>query len=213
MSNAANSALIQIKHRFAEAVLFEGESGMSMRETLEKATAANADLRYANLRGANLRGANLRYANLRYANLRGADLRYANLRYANLSGADLRGADLRYANLRYANLSGADLRGADLRGADLSGNKLVGERPFFTIGPIGSRSDYLQAWITDAGVMIRAGCFFDTRDQFEIALAAEHGDNDHAKEYRAALVLIDKHAELWTPAIETQTQECVEVTA
>ena len=84
---------IQIKHRYAGAVMYEHEptdeqqaSGLAMRATLEAAVKCNADLR-------------------------GADLSYADLSYANLSGADLRGA----------NLSGADLSGANLRGADLSG--------------------------------------------------------------------------------------------
>ena len=108
-------------------------------------------------------------------------------------------AYLRGANLYGADLHGANLRGANLYGANLGGKKLIGGRPFFIIGPIGSRGDYVQAWITDAGVMIRAGCFFDTRNQFELALDATHGQNNHGQEYRAALVLIDKHAELWTP--------------
>lgn len=84
-----------------------------------------------------------------------------------------------------------------MSGADLNGKKLIGVRPMFTIGPIGSRADNISAYLTDSGVMIRAGCFFDTRSKFELALDAEHGDNDHAQEYRAALVLIDKHAEIW----------------
>jgi hypothetical protein len=202
---------IQIKHRHTGAVLFEGESGMTMRQTLEKATASKADLRYADLSSANLRyadlrsadlsSANLRYADLSSANLSYADLRYADLRYANLSYADLSYANLSYADLRYADLSYADLSYADLRSANLSGKKLIGNRPFFTIGPIGSRCDYMQAWITDSGVMIRAGCFFGTREKFEIALSAKHGDNEHGQEYRAALVLIDKHTELWTPKV------------
>ena len=182
---------IIIKHRDTGAVLFEGEAGMTIRQTLEKATFAKADLRGADLRGANLGGADLGGANLRGANLRGANLRGANLRGANLYGADL---------------YGADLRGADLYGANLGGKKLAGARPFIQIGPIGSRSDYLLAFITDKGVMIRAGCFFNTRDQFELQLTETHGDNQYAQEYRAALVLIDKHAELW-PAEAAEVAE------
>ena len=131
-----------IKHRYTEAVLFEGDTGMTTRQMLEKATAAKANLYDANLGGANLCGANLH------------------------------------------------------------GKKLVGDRPFLAIGPIGSRSDHLQAFITDAGVMIRAGCFFDTRDQFELAIAETHGMNNHGTEYLAALALIDAHAELWAPKVE-----------
>ena len=107
-----------------------------------------------------------------------------------------------------ANLRGANLRGADLYGANLYGKKLAGARPLIQIGPIGSRSDYLLAFITDKGVMIRAGCFFDTRDQFELQLAKTHGDNQYAQEYRAALALIDKHAELW-PAKVAEVSEPV----
>ena len=190
---------IQIKHRYTDTVLFEcSESGMTTRHALEKAVSAKTNLYGANLGGAYLGGANLGGANLGGANLGGADLYGANLR-----GADLRGAHLRGANLRGANLGGAYLYGANLGGANLGGKKLIGERPFFTVGPIGSRSDYLMAFITDAGVMIRAGCFFDTRAQFELALNAKHEQNEHGQEYRAALVLIDKHAELWTPKVET----------
>ncbi len=77
----------QIKHRHTEAVLFEGDAGITTRQMLEKATASKA-----NLYGADLRGADLRGANLSGANLRGADLRGANLSGADLSGADLSGA-------------------------------------------------------------------------------------------------------------------------
>ena len=143
---------IIIKHRYTDAILFEGDAGMTMLQTLEKATLAKANLRGADLYGANLRG--------------------------------------------------ADLHGANLRGANLYGKKLAGARPFFTIGPIGSRSDHLQAFITDKGVMIRAGCFFDTRNQFEAQLAETHGMNEHGQEYMAALALIDIHAELWMPKVE-----------
>ena len=71
----------------------------------------------------------------------------------------------------------------------------------------------VSAWLTDKGIMIRAGCFFDTRDQFEFAIAVKHGKNMYAQEYIAALVLIDMHAQLWTPAVETieatKTEEVV----
>ena len=99
------------------------------------------------------------------------------------------------ANLRGANLRGADLRGANLRG----GEKLIGDRPVFMTGPIGSRCHYLIAYLTDKGVRLLSGCFFGDIDTFRNKLEETHGDNDHAAEYRAALVLIKKHAEIWTP--------------
>ena len=105
-----------------------------------------------------------------------------------------------------AYLIGADLIGANLSGADLSGaylknkEKLVGKRPIFQIGPIGSRCAYFVAYVTDKGLRFDAGCQHQiTREVFEGRLAELHGENDHAKEYRAALALIDAHAEIWTP--------------
>ena len=214
----------QIKHRYTEAVLFEGEAGMTIRTMLEKATTAKANLDGANLYGANLRGANLRGANLYGANLYGANLRGANLYGADLVGADLggaylggaylRGADLYGANLRGANLYGANLRGADLRGADLGGanlrgadlggadlgeefGKLIAGRPFFQCGPIGSRSDYLQSFITDKGIVIKAGCFTGFLDAFVAAVEKTHGDSDHGKEYAMAVLMIEAHAAIW----------------
>ena len=134
------------------------------------------------------------------ANLCGADLRGANLCGADLRGANLRGANLRGANLRYADLRGANLRYADLCDADLcDGIKLKGLRPFLQLGPIGSRQDYFVAWITTKGLMLRAGCFFGSKDEFLNILDETHGNNAHAEEYKAALVLAEKHAELWTP--------------
>ena len=112
------------------------------------------------------------------------------------SGADLSGADL----------SGADLSGADLSDAYLSRaylknkEKLVGKRPIFQIGPIGSRCAYFVAYVTDKGLRFDAGCQHQiTREVFEERLTELHGENDHAKEYRAALALIDAHAEIWAP--------------
>jgi uncharacterized protein YjbI with pentapeptide repeats len=197
-------------------------SGMVTRLTLEKATTTGANLRGATLEGANLGGANLRGANLEGANLGGANLEGANLRGAylggaylgganlgganleganlegaTLEGANLGGANLRGATLEGANLGGANLGGANLGGANLEGKKLIGQRPIFQIGPIGSRSDYFISYTTDAGVMLKAGCFIGTIEEFEAKLTEEHGDNNHAQEYRAALELIKTHATIW----------------
>lgn len=87
-------------------------------------------------------------------------------------------------------------------GADPGGATLVGERPILQVGPIGSRQAHLTAYITDKGVLLSTGCFFGDIAAFRAKLAAEHGDNVHAKEYTAALILIELHAELWTPKEE-----------
>ena len=105
----------QIKNRWTDAVLYEGVAGMTVRETLEKATAARVNLAGANLAGAYLAGANLADANLAGANLAGAYLAGANLTDANLAGANLTDA-----NLAGANLAGAKWRGAKWRGIVIS---------------------------------------------------------------------------------------------
>ena len=110
-------------------------------------------------------------------------------------GANLYGADLRGADLRGANLYGADLRGADLDGA----GKLIGDRPIIQISPIGSRSDFLTAYITDNGIFLKTGCFFGTVENFKSAIKNTHGDNIHAEEYTAALTLIETHVKIYTP--------------
>ena len=221
---------ITIKHRLTDSVLFEYQptaeqqaSGLAMRAALEAAAASGAklggadldgaDLRGACLDGANLDGVYLGGANLRGACLGGAYLGRASLDGANLDGAYLGGAYLGGANLRGAcldgaSLGGADLRGADLRGANLDGKKLVGERPILMIGPIGSRSDYFTAYMTDAGVYLRTGCFFGSVEDFAEKCIKTHGDNEHAQEYAAALELVACHARLWAPdAKETQPVE------
>ena len=113
--------------------------------------------------------------------------------------ADLGSADLGYADLGYANLGYANLRSADLGSADLGSGKLIGERPFLSTGPLGSRSDYLLAFITDNGLYVRAGCFFDTLDKFKAAVTETHGDSLHGREYAAACAMIEAHAAIWTP--------------
>ena len=201
--------LFEIKHRLSGSVLFSLETE-SLKLCVEAAVkdGANLDgayLRGANLDGANLRGAYLDGANLDGANLRGAYLDGAYLRGANLHGADLRGADLDGADLRGAYLDGAYLRGANLDGAYLHGaylhgaGKLIGDRPIIQISPIGSRSDFLTAYITDNGIFVKTGCFFGTIESFKEALKNTHGDNVHAEEYLVAIALIDTHAKIYTP--------------
>jgi hypothetical protein len=112
------------------------------------------------------------------------------------------------AYLRCADLGGADPRGADLRGAKLTagdgtGLLTVGPRPVLQIGPIGSRADTLTSFLTDHGVHVRAGCFWDTLAAFMAAVAKKHERNDHAHEYAAAVALIQMHARPWTPKAES----------
>jgi hypothetical protein len=107
--------MIEIKRWTDGNVIYTAKDASDVREAVEEARRADANLRRANLSGADLSG----------ANLSGADLSGADLSRANLSGADLS-----WANLRRANLSGADLSGANVHGANLSWAK--GFRPEFT---------------------------------------------------------------------------------
>ena len=125
---------------------------------------------------------------------RGMAMRHA-LESAVRSGADLYGADLR----------GANLRGADLRGADDNRLTLTGDRPFLSIGPIGSEHGDLNVYLTDYGVYVRRGCFFGSIDEFRAAVDRKHGGGDHAREYRAAIALIEAHAAIWSPATGGQS--------
>jgi uncharacterized protein YjbI with pentapeptide repeats len=188
----------QIRHRYADLVIAEGNKSVLELAQENKADLRNADLRGAYLRGADLRGANLYDANLCSADLRGADLRDANLYDANLCSADLRdanlcsadlcGADLRDANLCSANLRGADLRGADLRGADLRDAK-YGDATllkYLTIGPIGSRNDYLQVFITSNETIIKTGCFSGTLN--DLAMRTERNDYQSAIPFIGAII-------------------------
>ena len=137
-----------------------------------------------------------RYSNAMLFEHDGANLADANLADANLAGANLAGANLAGANLAGAYLAGANLADATLK----NGEKLIGERPIFQVGPIGSRSDVLVAYITDQGLRLDAGCQRQiTRDVFDARLSQTHSGNWHEREYRAALALIDVHAEIWTP--------------
>ncbi len=167
------------------------------------ANLCGAYLGGANLGGANLRGAYLGGAYLGDAYLGGAYLGGANLGDANLGGANLGGAYLGGANLRDAYLGGANLGDANLGGANLGGANtvLVCDRPYFSIGPVGSRQDNLTLWITEKGPLLKTGCFGpDTFEAFRGNLERDHpAESTHRKEYEAALLMCEAHAVLWTP--------------
>ncbi len=178
--------VIEIKSRWNEGTLYSGEH-VDVKEAVEAAVKAGANLRDAYLGDANLDGANLGDANLRDANLRGAYLGDANLRGAYLGGANLRGAYLGDANLDGAYLGGAKVGAGDDEAA------LAGSRPIVQIGPIGSRNDWLTVfWCGDAGVRISTGCQQQITEAYFLArLADAHGEgeqaNIHAQHYLEAL--------------------------
>ena len=182
MTKETNTTTINIHSRWdSSKIVFSAEVDVSISERFRLRAAVEIGVK-------------------RGANLCGADLCGADLCGANLCGASLCGADLCGANLCDADLCGADLCDANLCGADLCGDlKLIGDRPIFTLGPIGSESRTFEVFITDQGLRLRAGCFFGTRDEFVQSLNETHGDNIHAHEYTHALDMIDAHCEMWTP--------------
>jgi len=102
---------IQIKNRYNSNIIWDGEA-TNIKDAVQQAVKAAANLSWADLSGAFMPMANLYKANLSGANLSGADLYGANLYGANLYGADLSRANLSWANLSDANLSKANLIGA-----------------------------------------------------------------------------------------------------
>ena len=195
---------IKIESIFGK-LLFEHEvEDNTIKKTLEEAVNSGANLGGANLGDADLGGANLGDAYLRGADLRGADLRGADLGGANLGGANLGGADLRGANLGGANLGdaylgGANLGGANLGDANLGGANLGGANlgdewgklksvsDVLMVGPIGSRNGYTTIYHTDKGVFVMCGCFRGTLDEFAKKVEKTHGNNKHARDYKALI--------------------------
>ena len=138
--------------------------------------------------GASLSGADLSGVNLSGADLSGEDLCEANLSGAYLSGANFSGANFSGANLYRANLSGANFSGAKAT----NGEELIRNNPIITLGPLGSRNDYLLVQRCISGVYVKAGCFFGDLASFKEAVTKTHGDNKHAKNYLAACALIEE---------------------
>ena len=92
---------------------------------------------------------------------------------------------------------GAAIKLANLARANLDGALLLGKHPVIQLGPLGSRSAYLIAYLTDAGIKVKAGCFFGTLAEFEAAAANTHDDNEHGRDYVAAVAFIKAHFEIW----------------
>ena len=139
----------------------------------------------------------------------GAAVKLAIKARAYLAGANLAGAYLAGAYLAGAYLAGADLAGADLAGADLAGANgkrltLVGSRPAIWFGPIGSKQRTVYAFLTDRGVYVRAGCFFDTMEAFKGRVVETHGSNEHSREYAAFIALAESHFALFPAPVKAE---------
>jgi hypothetical protein len=55
----------------------------------------------------------------------------------------------------------------------------------YQAGPLGSRDAFITAFKCEAGFKVATGCFLGTPEEFMAAVAKTHGDNKHARLYRA----------------------------
>ena len=58
------------------------------------------------------------------------------------------------------------------------------------MGPIGSRSGYTTIFHTNKGVLVTCGCFRGTLDEFAKKVEETHGDNNHARDYKALVEFV-----------------------
>ena len=114
------------------------------------------------------------------------------------SGANLGGANLGGAYLRGANLGGANLGGAYLGDANLGDDwgKLESVADVLIVGAIGSRDGYTTMYHTDEGVFVMCGCFRGTLDEFAKKVEQTHGNNKHARDYKALIEFVKVKFEL-----------------
>ena len=128
--------------------------------------------------------------------------------YARVNGcAWIRGNALVFGNAHiygYALVSGhAQISGyvrvcGDVRvcgNARIDGNALINSnRDFISIGPIGSRGDFITFHKNVNGIIcVKCGCFSGTMDEFLTAVQETHGDNEFGQEYRIAAELAKAH--------------------
>jgi carbonic anhydrase/acetyltransferase-like protein (isoleucine patch superfamily) len=69
---------------------------------------------------------------------------------------------------------------------------------YLSINPIGSRNSLLTVVKKPTGIMVYSGCFSGTCEEFLAKVTTTHGNNQHAKAYRAAMMMC---ALLWDAPI------------
>lgn len=68
--------------------------------------------------------------------------------------------------------------------------RVYGNANYLVIGPIGSRNAFTTFYRNkDEIIMVVCGCFHGTIDEFADQVAKTHGNNEHAKAYKAAIQL------------------------
>ena len=73
--------------------------------------------------------------------------------------------------------------------AQVSGNaRVCNDEEWMVFGPAGSRNDFTTFFAcADGSIGVKCGCFYGNLDDFAKKVQATHGDNDHAKIYKAAI--------------------------
>jgi hypothetical protein len=108
---------------------------------------------------------------------------------AYLAGADFSDAYLVDASFACADLTDTNFAGAHLARASLT--CATNAPRIVCVGPIGSRGDYVTFGLRDGAIYVRTGCFRGTLAEFAAAVAHTHGDNEHARAYRAACAMAE----------------------
>ena len=100
--------------------------------------------------------------------------------------------------LEEAMKSGANLGGAYLGDANLGDDwgKLESVADVLIVGAIGSRDGYTTMYHTDEGVFVMCGCFRGTLDEFAKKVEQTHGNNKHARDYKALIEFVKVKFEL-----------------
>jgi uncharacterized protein YjbI with pentapeptide repeats len=123
----------------------------------------------------------------------------ADLSEKDFSGIELDCKDSRFDNSRFDNSRFYNSRfyNSSFYNSSFADKKIIGQRPFFFIGPLGSNQRHLMAVNTEKGIHLQTGCFSGSIEEFTAAVKNKHAKNEHGKEYLAALVLIELHFKLW----------------
>jgi hypothetical protein len=143
---------------------------------------------------------NSRFDNSRFYNSSFDNSRFYNSSFYNSSFDNSRFYNSSFYNSSFDNsrLDNSSFDNSSFYNSSFDGLKISKTpRPFLFISPLGADQHQLMAVSTVKGIRLKTGCFSGSVPEFIAALKKKHGDNDVAKEYQAALALIELHFKLW----------------
>ncbi len=212
----------EIKNWISGKLMFTLE-GENWKVAFTVAFKAGNKFEYADLSGKDFSGIEVEggaFIGTRFIDTRFSDTSFSGTRFIGTSFIDTRFIDTRFIDTRFIDtrFSGTSFSGTSFSDTSFSGTRFSGtsfidtsfkkstfngkkitefERPIFTIHPLGSDQHTLVAISTEVGIHLQTGCFNGSVDEFNTALKKKHGDNEHAREYTAALALVELHFKLW----------------